>query len=203
MIKELKSTGNKETPTGKAKSRQVMMDRHFLYSQTAKVIQKRQDGDVDFYMSWLAYKHGFGNASKNYWIGNDAIHTLTKDKNQELRVDLERYNERQAYAVYSTFYIGHEVTKYILTVSGYNGTAGDSLDEHNGMQFSTYDQDNDIVFYKCAVTYHGAWWYKDCYNANLNGLYSPSPNKSGHFPIWKTWVIEALRKTMMMIRPRN
>ncbi|XP_062604877.1 fibrinogen-like protein A, partial [Saccostrea cucullata] len=87
------------------------------------VIQKRQDGDVDFYRSWITYKHGFGNASKNYWIGNDAIHTLTKDKNQELRVDLERYNGQQAYAVYTTFYIGDELSKYILTVSGYSGTA--------------------------------------------------------------------------------
>ncbi|XP_062621841.1 fibroleukin-like, partial [Saccostrea cucullata] len=88
------------------------------------VIQKREDGDVDFYRTWIEYKEGFGNPSKNYWIGNDAIHTLTREKDQELRVDLQRHNGEQAYAVYTTFYILDEDSKYNLTVSGYNGTAG-------------------------------------------------------------------------------
>ncbi|XP_062614061.1 fibroleukin-like, partial [Saccostrea cucullata] len=87
------------------------------------VIQKREDGDVDFYKTWIEYQQGFGNATKNYWIGNDAIHTLTRDKDQELRIDLQRHNGEQAYAVYSTFYIEDEDNEYTLTVSGYSGTA--------------------------------------------------------------------------------
>ncbi|XP_061176951.1 ficolin-1-like [Saccostrea echinata] len=148
------------------------------------VIQKRQDSDVDFYRTWIEYKDGFGNATKNYWIGNDAIHILTKDKNQELRVDLQRHNGEQAYAVYTTFYIGDENNKYTLTVSGYNGTAGDSLiDWHNGMKFSTKDQDNDMSSVNCATKYHGAWWYNACYQSNLNGQYATSAVIGEKYPL--------------------
>ncbi|XP_062599676.1 ryncolin-2-like [Saccostrea cucullata] len=91
------------------------------------VIQKRIDGSTDFYRTWEEYKKGFGDPKNNYWIGNDAIHVLTKDQDQELRIDLQRFNGDTAYAEYSTFYIGNEADKYRLTVSGYNGTAGKDI----------------------------------------------------------------------------
>ncbi|XP_061176964.1 ficolin-1-like [Saccostrea echinata] len=167
------------------------------------IIQKREDGDVDFYRTWKEYKEGFGNASKNYWIGNQAIHALTKDKNQELRIDFQRHNGEQASAVYTTFYIGDEDSKYTLTVSGYNGTAGDSLSWHNGMRFSTKDQENDIDSSRnCATTFHGAWWYRYCFQSNLNREYAQS---AANDPRYATrWHFkrshEALQKTVMMIR---
>ncbi|XP_061176977.1 fibroleukin-like [Saccostrea echinata] len=169
------------------------------------VIQKREDDDVDFYRTWNEYKHGFGNASKNYWIGNDAIHALTKDQDQELRVDLKRFNGDTAYAEYSTFYIGNEADKYRLTVSGYNGTAGDSLVPHNGMRFSTKDQDNDIVSYSCANSHHGAWWYFACTHSNLNGKYAQSAVTSYKCPYWYRWTngYKALQRTVMMIRRKR
>jgi len=37
------------------------------------------------------------------------------------------YNYQQAYAKYSSFNVGDESTKYTLSVSGYTGTAGESL----------------------------------------------------------------------------
>jgi hypothetical protein len=48
-------------------------------------------------------------------------------KNQELRVDLTNFEEEKAYALYSTFQIGDESTKYKLTVSGYSGTLGECV----------------------------------------------------------------------------
>jgi ficolin len=40
-------------------------------------------------------------------------------------VDLTSFAGEKAYALYSTFKVGDESTKYKLTVSGYSGTAGE------------------------------------------------------------------------------
>ncbi|XP_062607549.1 fibrinogen C domain-containing protein 1-B-like [Saccostrea cucullata] len=168
------------------------------------VIQKRIDGSTDFYRTWKEYKKGFGDPKNNYWIGNDAIHALTKDQDQELRVDLQRFNGDTAYAEYSMFYIGNEAAKYQLTVSGYTGTAGDSFTYHNGNEFSTKDQDNDLDSRDCAVQFHGAWWYYDCHRSNLNGEYARYALFDWKYPTWKRWKFnEALKLTQMMIRHRN
>ena len=45
---------------------------------------------------------------------------------------------------------------------------------HNGMQFSTFDADNDNYGDSCAYVYQGGWWYNACYRANLNGLHTIS-----------------------------
>ncbi|XP_062597634.1 ficolin-1-like [Saccostrea cucullata] len=109
------------------------------------VIQRRQDGVTDFYRNWTDYKNGFGNADNEYWIGNDAIHTLTKDKKQELRIDLGRFSRQKAHATYSTFYIENEAEMYKITVGGFKGTKGlgDSFGRYTKMKFSTKDKDND------------------------------------------------------------
>lgn len=51
---------------------------------------------------------------------------------------------------------------------------GDSLSYHQGRPFSTKDRDNDIAVTNCALSYKGAWWYKNCHRANLNGKYGES-----------------------------
>ncbi|XP_056014825.1 fibrinogen C domain-containing protein 1-A-like [Ostrea edulis] len=167
------------------------------------VIQKRQDGSTDFFKTWADYKKGFGDPSKNYWFGNDAIHYLTKT-NQELRVELLSFADEKAYALYSAFQVGNESSKYLLTVSGYNGTAGDSLGRNDGKKFSTWDQDNDRSSNNCAVGYHGAWWYNKCSYSNLNGQYVGSALSANKYPTWWHWKsLEALKGTAMLIRPKN
>ncbi|XP_056001220.1 ficolin-1-like [Ostrea edulis] len=166
-------------------------------------IQKRQDGSTDFYRTWADYKRGFGDPSTNYWIGNDAIHYMTKT-NQELRVELLSFADEKAYALYSTFQVGNESSKYQLTVSGYSGTAGDSLVWHNGRHFSTHDEDNDVHIDNCAVVRHGAWWYHSCGYSSLNGKYAGSAVSGYKYPFWYYWKSStALKATAMLIRPKN
>lgn len=51
---------------------------------------------------------------------------------------------------------------------------GDSLSYHQGRPFSTEDRDNDVAVTNCAMSYKGAWWYKNCHRTNLNGKYGES-----------------------------
>ncbi|KAH8232506.1 hypothetical protein KR032_008396 [Drosophila birchii] len=44
----------------------------------------------------------------------------------------------------------------------FSGSAGDSMDIHRGMKFSTFDHDNDRSKTNCAEVYGSGWWYNDC-----------------------------------------
>jgi ficolin len=61
------------------------------------------------------------------FTGNDAIHDLTTMTHHDLRIDLQRFNGDKAYALYSKFEVGDEISKYKLSVGGYSGTAGMSV----------------------------------------------------------------------------
>ena len=50
-------------------------------------------------------------------------------------------------------------------------SVGDSMTYHHGRPFSTYDHDNDIAVTNCALSYKGAFWYKNCHRVNLMGRY--------------------------------
>ncbi|XP_078314406.1 ryncolin-1-like isoform X2 [Crassostrea virginica] len=169
------------------------------------VIQNRMDKSTDFYRTWKEYKAGFGSPSQNYWIGNDVIHLLTKNKPQRLRVELQRFSGETGYAEYSTFAVGNEASKYRLNVSGFKGNIGDSLVYHNGMKFSTRDQDNDKSGRNCSQDYHGAWWYSHCHESNLNGKYMGTATNDYKSNRWYRWkkTAESLKTTRMMIRPAN
>ena len=137
------------------------------------VFQSRMDGSVDFYRNWADYVAGFGQLKGEHWLGLEKLVCLTTRKPRtELRVDLADYQGNYKYAQYSFFSVGNSGTNYRLDIAGYNGTAGNSLAYHNGMQFSTKDRDNDQHGNNCATQYRGAWWYNSCHYSNLNGILS-------------------------------
>jgi len=147
------------------------------------VFQRRQDGSVDFYRSWEEYKEGFGNQTTEFWWGLEKLHAATRDRPRELCIDLEDFSGNKVYAHYTSFRIAAESNNYVITVSGYNGTAGDALDYHNGKPFSTKDRDNDgRRFQNCAERFDGAWWMDNCYRSHLNAKYKFA---GGPFPIWR------------------
>lgn len=45
---------------------------------------------------------------------------------------------------------------------------------HQGRPWTTIDNDNDIALGNCALAHRGAWWYKNCHLANLNGRWGDS-----------------------------
>lgn len=146
------------------------------------VIQRREDGSVDFLREWADYKHGFGNIAGEYWLGNEKIHLLTNQQVSVLRVDLADYDQQVGHALYSAFAIGSELEGYSLKMLGqYSGDAGDSLRYHVGRRFSTIDVDNDAwPEQSCARDHMGAWWYRACETSNLNGRYLHGPIPAEH-----------------------
>lgn len=85
----------------------------------------------------------------------------------------------------------------------FKGNAGDSLNYHNGHQFST--KDNDITSSKCAVARKGAWWYHGCAWSNLNGQYLGANQDQWHGIQWRFWknTNECMKKADMKLRPRS
>ena len=169
------------------------------------VFQRRMDGSVDFYRYWIDYQQGFGNVSGDFWLGLDKIHRLTSTAT-ELRVDMQDFEGNSAYAKYTSFSVGDSSSKYTLTVSGYSGTAGDSLAYHNGQRFSTRDQDNDPSSVHCAFESQGAWWHRTCFYSNLNanyynGLYTATRSYWDGV-VWSTWkgYSYSLRITEMKVK---
>ena len=169
------------------------------------VFQRRKDGSVDFYLNWIDYVRGFGDLNGEFWLGLRNIHRLTASaSHSQLRVDMEDFDSNVAYAKYDSFNVGDAASRYTLGVAGYSGTAGDSLVYHNGMTFSTKDEDNDAWGDNCAVTYKGAWWYNSCHLSNLNGLYLSGPVTSYADSVnWNTWkgYYYSLKFTEMKTRP--
>ncbi|KAM8995682.1 tenascin isoform 3-T3 [Ara ararauna] len=142
------------------------------------VFLRRQNGKEDFYRNWKTYVAGFGDPKDEFWIGLENLHKITSQGQYELRVDLQDKGET-AYAVYDRFSIGDSKTRYRLRVDGYSGTAGDSMTYHNGRSFSTFDKDNDSAITNCALSYKGAFWYKNCHRVNLMGRYGDNSHSQG------------------------
>ncbi|KAJ8384675.1 hypothetical protein AAFF_G00200070 [Aldrovandia affinis] len=169
------------------------------------VIQRRMDGTVNFYRPWNHYKDGFGNKTGEYWLGLENIFFLTWTTKYELRVDMEDFEKGSVHALYSSFSVDPESEGYKLHVSGYiDGGAGDSMSIHNGMKFSTFDNDQDISSTNCAATRYGGFWYNYCANANPNGLYTWGGTASSFYSvIWDTWKGSSysLKSITMKIRP--
>ncbi|KAK7090274.1 hypothetical protein V1264_010089 [Littorina saxatilis] len=141
------------------------------------VFQRRQDGFLDFYRNWKEYQNGFGDVTKEFWLGLDALLELTSSQRYALRVDLMKFNGTKGYATYSNFKISDSSDNYRLHFDSFTGgNAGDSLSYHNNRPFTTYDEehDTDDVNGNCAVQWHGAWWYGACHYSNLNGRYKQS-----------------------------
>lgn len=197
------------------------------------VFQRRLDGSEDFNKNWIQYKEGFGHLSPNdkteFWLGNEKIHAITTQTAvpYALRIELEDWSGQKSYADYAHFKLGSEADKYRLTYAFFSGgDAGDAFDgfdfgddpsdkfytSHNGMQFSTSDNDNDKYEGNCAEQDGSGWWMNRCHAGHLNGKYykggaytekDAGPRGYDNGIIWATWRSRwySMKKTSMKIIP--
>uniref|UniRef100_UPI0037E71CD7 tenascin-like isoform X2 n=1 Tax=Semicossyphus pulcher TaxID=241346 RepID=UPI0037E71CD7 len=166
------------------------------------VFLRRQNGKLEFYRNWKNYTAGFGNMNNEFWLGLSNLHKITNSGHYELRVDL-RDKEESAYAQYDKLTLAEPRTRYKIYIGAYSGTAGDSMTYHQGRPFSTYDNDNDIAVTNCALSYKGAFWYKNCHRVNLMGKYGDDSHSKGiNWFHWKGHE-HSIEFAEMKIRPAN
>ncbi|XP_067825688.1 tenascin isoform X5 [Heptranchias perlo] len=166
------------------------------------VFQRRENGNVDFFRNWKNYTNGFGNLTDEFWLGLENLHKITSQGHYQLRVDFRDEGD-SAYALYDRFLITDSRSRYKLHVGAYSGTAGDSLTYHHGRPFSTRDRDNDVAVTNCALSYKGAWWYKNCHRVNLNGKYGIQSHSQGvNWYHWKGHE-HSIEFVEMKLRPQN
>uniref|UniRef100_A0A8C0DFB8 Angiopoietin like 4 n=1 Tax=Balaenoptera musculus TaxID=9771 RepID=A0A8C0DFB8_BALMU len=174
------------------------------------VIQRRQDGSVDFNQPWEAYKDGFGDPQGEFWLGLEKVHRIMGDRGSRLAVQLQDW-EGNAESLQFPVHLGGEDTAYSLQLTApVASKLGTTTFSPSGLSlpFSTWDQDHDLRGDKnCAKSLSGGWWFGTCGHSNLNGQYFHSiPRqrqqlKKGIF--WKTWRgrYYPLQATTMLIQP--
>ncbi|KAJ8034011.1 Ryncolin-4 [Holothuria leucospilota] len=151
------------------------------------VFQRRVDGSQNSFLYWSDYRDGFATPERELWLGNDKLHSVTSQKNYELRVDVVDRLSVPFYAKHSSFSISDEDDNFTLSLGSYSeGNAGDNLNHINGQPFTTRDRDNDAHSgINCATLFHpyyycgtpcsnnAGWWYKNspCSFAHLNSPY--------------------------------
>lgn len=156
------------------------------------VIQRRTSGAENFNKPWVDYKHGFGDLNSEFWLGNEAIHSITHQEGYSLRVDAITTAGTSQFATYASFDIGTEVESYQINLSG--ATSGDLLPfllaRHNTWRFATRDRDSNL---NCASDTKGGWWMGvgSCHFVHLNGDYNDDFE----------WFYIKLRSSEMKIRP--
>lgn len=177
------------------------------------VLLRRIDGGTSFKRVWNDYAHGFGNPFGEFWSGNEFMHLLSSNVKCRLRIDLWDFEGNYKYAVYDEFRIESAENNYRLRIGRYSGNAGNCMSLHDGMMFSTEDNDNDHSERNLAHILEGGWWFKDSFSSFLTGYYYTSgyynpKDKETDGIIWYTFKEEAgerysLKRVEMKVQPIN
>ena len=149
------------------------------------MIQKTvPDNGSVFNKLWIDYRNGFGDpAGKYFWFGNEKLYQLLERGNWKLRVEVQSNDTGNWYSTeYDSFRLSNEASKYVISLTGYTGDAGDAFSVAtystwmtNGMKFTTIDNDNDNLSNdNCANKSDGGWWWNNCGTSCLNSYKTSS-----------------------------
>ena len=101
-----------------------------------------------------------------------------------MRVDYQKNDKTWSYLHYNNFCVGSASLEYPLTVGGFTGVGTDWFNKdpypHNGMKFTTSDNDNDNDSRNNCAKYfseNSGLWHNNCYHININ---SQPPYVYGH-----------------------
>ncbi|XP_056416152.1 fibrinogen-like protein 1-like protein [Hyla sarda] len=165
------------------------------------VIQRNSfNSEITWDESWSTYKYGFGNVEKDYWLGLEYLHHITKQKVYQVRFVILDNKDEEKYADYNLFSVEDEANGYRVRLGSYRGTAGDAMSSiqagttHDNMKFTSKDKDQDIYSANCAASNGGAWWYAACFASKLN-------NKNAIY--WQGLCNGNCQGSTVMIRPAD
>ncbi|KAI0209212.1 hypothetical protein LSAT2_006101 [Lamellibrachia satsuma] len=178
------------------------------------VLQRRNEGKLDFDRGWLSYKRGFGKhgPAAEMWFGNENIYNMTGllRKGVYLRIELKGTHTKQVgVAEYGDFKLFSEDQNYMMTFGQEivrTMITEDSFKYSNKSMFGT--SDNDRSSSRCAAVVNkksGGWWWSDtadviCSSTNLNGI---ATGRSGWDKmVWLGFNAPSrLTSSKMLIRP--
>ncbi|NXP18240.1 FGL1L protein, partial [Scytalopus superciliaris] len=136
--------------------------------------RNHRESEIFWNETWSTYKYGFGNLHTDFWLGNQYIHRITKQKKYQVRFVIWDAWNNKTFADYNLFALEDESHGYRLRLGAYSGKAVDAMTSqiltgaHDNMMFSTKDRDLDTSSENCAASSGGGWWYSSCYSARLN-----------------------------------
>lgn len=177
------------------------------------LLQRREKGDETFERNWDDYAKGFGNLTKDFWLGNLAIHLLTTTAEQmELRLDMLLCNGKKFVVKYKKFRVGPPESRFKLVNIEEPPYAGvgqwpyvgltEGLMYNIGWEFTTA---TDSTRENCVKQMGGGgWWYNACATfVNVNGKFGcDQPYPQGNFLYYiAVRKKKYIKSVTMMVRP--
>ena len=141
------------------------------------VVQRNTDGFPTSY-TWNDYKYGFGDLSADFWLGNEALYQLTKNKDTEFLVQMEGKTGKKYFNFFNEFWVADEKDSYKLRLGKPKEKLTPALDS---LHFEVHDGRNFSV---SPLNGHAGWWYYQLYGANvfLNG--NPDSKRNSKRIVW-------------------